>query len=240
MVNQIVEIILEVILIILGLYLAFFKSYFSEKGKNLATVEDIEKITNIVEAVKRENNIQLESMKTEMLLLSKTQMVVYDDERKAIIEFIESIINYYELNTNIPYVDDSKGGLIYLPNQIETIEVNFAKVQIARSKLSLFCFNEEILNKVTPIIIALTKLKSETGFYRIQALGIIERRKNLSDNLSKQPELFDKIKVEHENELEVNRLFNKKVIELYGEYHPLFTDLIQVCKVYLKAKKANN
>lgn len=40
-----INLILESVIILLGLYLAFFKSYFSEKVKNLATKEDVSEIT---------------------------------------------------------------------------------------------------------------------------------------------------------------------------------------------------
>lgn len=49
---DIIQIILEAVIIILGLYLALFKSYFQEKGKNIATKEDIEEITEKVETIK--------------------------------------------------------------------------------------------------------------------------------------------------------------------------------------------
>lgn len=51
---QVIQIILEVLILLGGLYLIFFKSYFTEKGKNLATLEDIEDITKKVEEVKAE------------------------------------------------------------------------------------------------------------------------------------------------------------------------------------------
>jgi hypothetical protein len=46
----VIEIILDVLLVLFVLHLDFFKSYFQEKGKNLATKEDIEDITSKVEA----------------------------------------------------------------------------------------------------------------------------------------------------------------------------------------------
>lgn len=52
---QLTQIILEAALILIfGLSLILFRSYFSEKGKNLATVEDIKAITKKVEEVKAE------------------------------------------------------------------------------------------------------------------------------------------------------------------------------------------
>lgn len=47
-----INMILQIAILIGGLYLIFFKSYFKEKGKNLATMEDIGEITREVEEVK--------------------------------------------------------------------------------------------------------------------------------------------------------------------------------------------
>lgn len=62
---QLTQIILEIVILLCGLYLALFKSYFTEKEKNLATLEDIKDITKKVEEVKSEiqNNNQLKSKK---------------------------------------------------------------------------------------------------------------------------------------------------------------------------------
>lgn len=46
------RLILDIIIILLGLYWIFIKSYLTEKGKNLATKEDIKEITDKVESVK--------------------------------------------------------------------------------------------------------------------------------------------------------------------------------------------
>lgn len=54
--NQLLEYILNAILILIGLYQAFFKSYFTEKGKRLAVKEDIEEITEKIERIKSEFN----------------------------------------------------------------------------------------------------------------------------------------------------------------------------------------
>ncbi len=41
----------------------YFRKYLSEKGKNLATTQDIDKITTIVETVKTEHAKKLEEIK---------------------------------------------------------------------------------------------------------------------------------------------------------------------------------
>ena len=64
---NLLQIIIDIILIITLLYIAFFKSYFTEKGKNIATKEDIGYITKEIETVKNEvkyfNQIKFEISK---------------------------------------------------------------------------------------------------------------------------------------------------------------------------------
>lgn len=53
---EIFKLLTEIVLIILVLFLIFGKSFFSEKGKNLATKKDIKEITEKIESVKLEFN----------------------------------------------------------------------------------------------------------------------------------------------------------------------------------------
>ena len=70
----------------LGLYLAFFKSYFSEKGKNIATQEDIGKITKTVEEVKVKFASDTEYLKNRLNLFSQNFHSIKSLERDALIQ----------------------------------------------------------------------------------------------------------------------------------------------------------
>lgn len=83
---EIAQIILEVVLVIIGLYLALFKSYFQEKGKNLATKEDVEEITELVETVKNQIHFTTQS-----------KLNLKTEERNALVNHYERY-NYW-LNT---------------------------------------------------------------------------------------------------------------------------------------------
>ncbi|MFY4862381.1 hypothetical protein ACOTWK_05850 [Aliarcobacter butzleri] len=61
--------------IFLSVLIAYFISYFKEKGKNLATKEDIEEITNKLESIKHDYNKQLEEFKQEQLIRYKAEVV---------------------------------------------------------------------------------------------------------------------------------------------------------------------
>lgn len=54
--------------------------YLSEKGKNIATKEDIGEITNKVEEVKSTYLIELEKVKIDLLLSSKKQTILLDEK----------------------------------------------------------------------------------------------------------------------------------------------------------------
>lgn len=58
-------------------------SYISEKGKNLATREDIEDITRKIESVKTEYTNQTELLKSHLTFLTHTQTFAYQEEFKA-------------------------------------------------------------------------------------------------------------------------------------------------------------
>lgn len=70
----------DIVLTLIGLYLAFFKSYFAEKGKNLATKEDIGEITQEIETIKNEIGIN-----------SQKKLTYHFDRKKAAIDFLNSI-----------------------------------------------------------------------------------------------------------------------------------------------------
>jgi hypothetical protein len=69
-------------ILILG-YLAYWKDYMKAKGKNLATVEDIEKITKITGDIKND------------LAVAKDRLVSFQTlKRKAIIDYFEILIRW--------------------------------------------------------------------------------------------------------------------------------------------------
>ncbi len=65
-VEQIIDYLFKAITIWIGIYLVFFKSYLGEKGKNLAKLEDIGKITQIIEEAKYEYTNKLEEYKAKL------------------------------------------------------------------------------------------------------------------------------------------------------------------------------
>ncbi|HSD07911.1 hypothetical protein [Flavobacterium sp.] len=73
----------------LGLYLALFKSYFQERGKNLATKEDIGEITKIVEDVKHSFTKETEQLRSSLSLFNNVFAGLVGEERNAIVDLNE-------------------------------------------------------------------------------------------------------------------------------------------------------
>lgn len=94
---EIIQLILEIIILIIGLYLVFFKSYFSEKGKNLATQQDIKNITIKVEEVKAEiqNHQLVEKQKRELKYNAILKSLELIDARLSNLIIDPTIIKQY-------------------------------------------------------------------------------------------------------------------------------------------------
>ena len=91
-----VFIINDIIILLISFFFYFFISYFREKGKNLATKEDIEKITNKVEKVKssyeqehiklqKELETKIEVMKAKL----KTSEIYFQKQLEALEKFLK-------------------------------------------------------------------------------------------------------------------------------------------------------
>lgn len=73
-----------------GLVALFFRSYLAEKGKNLATKEDVEHITRLVEAVKSEYSLDIERYKTSLLVAGQTV-----DRRRNVYEEVSASLRVF-------------------------------------------------------------------------------------------------------------------------------------------------
>lgn len=141
------EIILDIILVLIGLYLALFKSYFQEKGKNIATSEDIEDLTLKVESVKQNFIEKNASLKAKLDLLTNLRTSHKNDERNSLIEFHKTIKSWISLLTESSptLVDDYDNQEIQ--NKIHLYDLTYSKVLNAEALLELY-INDVELNKL--------------------------------------------------------------------------------------------
>lgn len=133
---------------ILSMYIFkdYLFSYSSEKGKNLATKEDIAKITREIESVKSEYLVEFEKVKIELSKLLHQKNEVWIMKRNACLKALElanAVLSNYEYE-NLP-----TGSIV--PQQ--------QSIEFARS-----CFNELACTCEGPEVIEqLKKIMFENG-----------------------------------------------------------------------------
>ncbi|MDD3692261.1 MAG: hypothetical protein PHO77_09315 [Bacteroidales bacterium] len=118
----------DIILTILGLYLAFGKSYFSEKGKNLATKEDIGFITREIETVKNEIVFSIQR-KSDFIKESKEVALAFNDNASFFIDYSSKVIDILANNSNNREI---------ILKQMEDIRLQGAKVVSAFLKIFIY------------------------------------------------------------------------------------------------------
>jgi len=125
------QILFNAFFVILGLYLAFGKSYFSEKGKNLATKEDIGFITKEIETVKNEIVFSIQR-KNDFLKESKEVALIFNDNASFFIDYSSKVIDILANNSN---------NFEIILKQTEDIRLQGAKV--ISSFLKIFIYFED-------------------------------------------------------------------------------------------------
>lgn len=218
---EIVQIILEVIIILLGLYMAFFKSYFSEHGKQLALKEHVEELTKKVETVK-----------SEIDLLTKTKFDLATNERTAILDYHSK---YYEWRNSMltlyPSVInennfDSKDQFF---NDVRTKEL-FA--QNSEERLNLFDKSNELIEIKRDTKISCMEMQhlAENYFGRAAfEYMMFHNSKKVNPpekHLDLQKEHYDKLKVIYQE-------FREGRIELFKKLIPLENKLNQYLRTQL-------
>ncbi|MGP5203400.1 hypothetical protein ACTXKB_11630 [Psychrobacter aquimaris] len=107
------------VLVLLGigcifLFRRYLFSYSIEKGKNLATKEDVEEITRKVEEVKSEYMAETERLKVDLSVLSRKHSILLDEKirvfkkiQKRLVEFkkyCEAALGSYDDRGEFPHI----------------------------------------------------------------------------------------------------------------------------------------
>lgn len=219
---QYIQIIIEVIIVLLGFYIAFFKSYFKQKGKNLATQEDIGKITNTVESIKAEFIHQAERLKVELQLQNQLRFSIKSEERGSLINCYDSYFLWYNQILRINPTKFNIDNIGNIKEELFNIEQSQLDFRNALSKLELYIGDKTLIN-------SFQELDHTTMNYFTDQVGImvnfekflnvekknVEGRKELKDEPSKElPDKGKAIVLINENREMYTKLLNVEHIEL--------------------------
>lgn len=200
------EIIFDFILVLIGLYLALFKSYFQEKGKNIATSEDIEDLTLKVESIKQNFIEKNASLKAKLDLLTNLQISHKNDERNSLIEFHKTIKSWIRLliESSPTLMNDYDNQEIQ--NKIHLYDLTYSKVLNAEALLELYVDDEElnkliydlkksVLEHLVPHPSKFLLDLKHNNFERVQLEKMpVDSTENIDKKTEKHKELLDKRK----------------------------------------------
>jgi len=218
---KIIEIILEVLILLIGLYLAFFKSYFQEKGKNLATKEDIGDITNTVEEIKSSFTTEIELFKSNLQFLTNIQIGIASEERNVIIDFNVKFNNwlYYQMD----YISQKLFDNVEIEKCENLISISYFDLKTAQTKLSLFCKNEEILKMATNLIIVTGENIHKNSIKFIGEIKMININRNYETDNEKIIKLIDEI-------VEKHRFYCDENLKKHVELCPTINLFMNLCR----------
>ena len=139
-------------LIVPGLVILYFSmknllpNYFNEKGRNLATKEDISEITSLVEEVKHSFTTETEKLKANLLLLTNVYAGIVSEERNAIIDYNEKFFLWLNLVSDISLGHTNKNNNAELDEFEKHIHDVYYNVLNSETKFKLFVNNDDLIN----------------------------------------------------------------------------------------------
>lgn len=200
---------LEVSILLLLLYMVFFKSYFQEKGKNVATKEDVEEITSLVEAVKSQLQFSLQA-KLSLRAEEHQALVDYFSKYSA---WLSAIINC----STAGITKDNTSRLAEIRSQLDMLHQDF---DLAAGKMELFVENEDIQSQHGPLLIETLKFQAHAQqvTFEIERMHLESKHIQLNKPLDQWVERYSEL-LGKENEL--YKKFKEEQLQTYKALLPV-------------------
>lgn len=210
--------------IIAGL-VQYIITYFKEKGKNLATKEDIGEITKEIKSVESQFINETEKLKNKLAILANAQTDITSMERQAIIEVNKSLFMWIDSVLNIPNVNNS----IQINNYINAQNQLYKNVQQDEIVLRLFVKSDNIHNILHKIILAFLKIQTEK---QLKCHEIIKINNEIDDIKPETPSKEKREKLQRKIEERKTALENisEKVLEEYTTIAPMINEFREKSK----------
>lgn len=219
--NGIVILILQILVLLITLYLAFFKSYFSEKGKNLATTQDIEIITKKVEKIKYE-----------LQVITQTSISLKLEEKNALINHYENTTNWINALMDVYYTGYDTNNIQKFEELDITLSSYKFKYNTAFAKKELFVEDLQITGIDIQLGKRILELHNLTSVNAAQVKHIYEKLKMLETSSENSSDLNNNL-FEERNSI-LKQFFNERLSK-YNDIVPLERELRKA--IYRKVKQ---
>ena len=218
-----VQLVLEALILLLLLYMAFLKSYFQEKGKNVATKEDVEEITSLVEAVKSQLQFSLQA-----------KLSLRAEEHQALVDYFSKYSAWLSAITNFSTVGIAKENtsrLAEIRSQLYMLNRDF---DLAAGKMALFVENEDIQSQHGPLVIETLKLQAhaEKMTFEVEGIHLETKRMQLNTPLDQQVERYG---VLLEKEKQLYRKFKEEQLQKYKTLLPVVQNQRRAISKHIRA-----
>jgi len=189
---EIIRLIIEIILLLIVFYLAFLKSYFKEKGKQLAIKEDIEEITVKVESIKSDFQRENDDLKAKIQHLLTIQETHRNEERNVIIDFYRKYNDWLYSLLEIPYATYNRGNIPDISNVRIQINKYYRITNVAQAMINLLIKDDEIIKKSNELIINILQFKDWINIRLLKLQQNLEGHDSLTNQFLKLIKDFDK------------------------------------------------
>lgn len=220
--------VLTLLVVILFVAKFYLPSYFKEKGKNYAKIQDIEKLTEAVKNIEHKYDIQSQSIKAQLDLSNQISLGIHNEDRTYIIEFHKAIYEYHTF-----LIDYTHGSLNYDSNDdiFKYISLRSSLYdKFLTSKMTSYLFISEgsyldaIKKIVREISVDYAKIAKEMVDFLINLQKMNSNFKNQSATEAKafysaRSEMFDQ--------------YNKKVTDFDDEVRPKLENFSNAIKNYI-------
>ena len=203
---------MQIILFIISLFIGYLISYFKEKGKNKALLEDNNKLTTEIENIKQKFTLDIAK-----------RTYQYESKQKLYFQFMNKLDNYNSLQFDLIYDELSQIMMLFFQTKTKEEKDNFTKnynhkcieidTKIKRQSSELFSqLNELRLTANKDTIILLEQLQVEIDKFSI---GFLRMTKFIEASGFQYMEKSPKIK-EDDTKMNINisSIKNKLIILL--------------------------
>ena len=204
---EILQLVVQILILLLLLYVAFLRSYFQEKGKNLATKEDVEEITSLVESVQLHFSLH-------------AKLSLRAEEHESLMDYFSKYYSWLTALMNCSFAgirDMDASRLEEIRTQLNGLQQDF---RLAAGRMELLVQNEDILSQHGELMVETLKVQShaeQKSFEFERSYLDVEHMKRctpLDQQLEKHQDLLEKRR-------ELYRIFKDEQVEMYAAVLPL-------------------
>ena len=197
-----------IILINIALWVCvvFYKSYWIESGKNLATKKDIEEITS-----------KVENVKSEIEILTHRKKTIQSEVQNAMLEFNNTHSAWLHNIANMRMAPNNDDDNIAMDNFSHELHMNCI---IAKAKLDVYCYNDaELIGKGDKLIESTIELQNLVSSTRNKIAGI-QSLMNIIEKHPEQHRIVEELKSKYE---EIHKTLVEGNTEKLEMYRPIAT-----------------